>query len=145
MSASSTEWLDNHADRISVRQRAQVDTGKLVATFSAGIVATIVATALQVGQPSAWDRVAVALLAMSFGGALVVILLDRLSEADESAIVQAARIQGWTDARLLTELRVRTLTAGIANEGVVRSVRLAVVAQVTVSLFAGAAGTISLL
>jgi hypothetical protein len=142
---SSTEWLDGHADRTFARQRAQVDTGKLVATFSSAVVATVVATALQVGSPSGWDKVAVALLALSFGAALIVILLDRLTEANESAIVQVARIQSWPDARLLQELRIGTLTAGIANEGVVRSVRVAVVAQVTTSLFGGAAAIVSLL
>lgn len=145
MAISLSEWLDGQADRTSARQRAQVDTGKLVATFSAAIVATIVATALQVGHPSTWDRVAAVLLALSFAVALVVILLDRLTEADQSAIVQIARTQNWPDAKTLTELRVATLTENIANEGVVRSVRLAVAVQVTTSLFGGAAGIISLL
>jgi hypothetical protein len=92
-----------------------------------------------------WDRVAAVLLALSFAVALVVILLDRLTEADQSAIVQIARTQNWPDAKTLAELRVATLTENIANEGVVRSVRLAVAVQVTTSLFGGAVGIISLL
>ncbi|MBN2446270.1 MAG: hypothetical protein JXO22_06075 [Phycisphaerae bacterium] len=145
MAISLAEWLDGQADRTSTRQRAQVDTGKLVATFSAGIVATLAATALQVGQLSTWDRVAAALLALSFAMALLVILLDRLTEADQSAVVQISQTQNWPQAKTLAELRVATLTASITNEGVVRSVRLAVAVQVTTSLFGGAAAIISLL
>jgi hypothetical protein len=139
------EWLDSQTDRTSSRQRAQVDTSKLVATFSAGIVATIVATALQVGDPTAWDRVAAGLLALSFAVALAVILLDRLTVADQAAILQSAQIRGWSEAQIINELRVASLTASLANEAVVRSVRLAVAVQVTVSLCCGASAIISLL
>jgi hypothetical protein len=144
MAVPLAEWLDSQSDRTGARQRAQVDTGKLIATFSAAIVATLTATALQVGSPSTWDRIAAALLGLSFVIALVVIMLDRLAEADQSTIIQVARAQQWPDAQLLTELRVAALTADIANEGVVRSVRLAVAVQVTTSLFGGAAAVVSL-
>ena len=145
MAITLPEWLDSQADRTGGQQRAQVDASKLVATFSAGIVATIVATALQVGDPTLWDRVAAALLVFSFALALAVILLDRLAVADQAAILQIAQINGWSDTQIITELRVASLTASLANEAVVRTVRLAVAVQVTVSLCCGAAAIISLL
>lgn len=148
MAKPGPEWLDkleSYIDRTNARQRAQVDTGKLIATFSAGIIATIVATALQVGTPSTWDRIAAFLLAISFLSALVAILFDRLTEADQAAIVQQAKASGWSDAKVLRKLRSAMLAATIVNEGVVRAVRLAVTVQLTVSLLAGAAAIISLL
>jgi hypothetical protein len=60
MANAYLDWLGSQADRDLARQRAQVDTAKLLATFSAAVAVTLVATALQVGQSvSSWDKLAV--------------------------------------------------------------------------------------
>ncbi|WP_405101502.1 hypothetical protein [Micromonospora sp. NBC_01412] len=139
------EWLEHQADRTCARQRAQVETGKLIVTFSAAVAATIVATALQVGKISAWDRIAAVLLGATFLVAIVAILFDRLSEVDHLTIMQIGQIHGWPATKLLGELRAASVTAAFANEDVVRAMRVAVMVQVAVSFTTGAAAVISLL
>jgi heme/copper-type cytochrome/quinol oxidase subunit 4 len=74
------EWLSQNFDHTMSRQRSQADTAKLLVTFALGIAATLVATALQVGDPNGWDLTATIILGVAFIFALLVIVLDRVKE-----------------------------------------------------------------
>ncbi len=124
------EWLERQADRTLIRQRSQVDTAKLVATFAAGVAATLVATALQVGSPSAWDIAAVSLLGATVAATVIVISFDRLTEANHPAILQLKQIHNWSEERLLEELQASLIAAVDANAWVLTAVKIAATVQV---------------
>jgi hypothetical protein len=141
----STNWIDVQADRLFAHQRAGVDTAKLVATFAAAVAASLVASALEVGPPSAADRQAAWLLGASVALALVVVLLDRLTVADHRALLERGHLLGWSAEDLLSEFRVATLKATKVNEGVVRSIRVVLAIEIVVSLAAALRAASSLL
>ena len=145
MSTTVTEWIEGHSDRVLARQRAQADAAKLLATFSTGVAAALVATGLQVGQPSDWDRRATWILLASGLLAIVVALLDRMKEADLELTLAESQIQGWTEDELVRELRLATLQATYGNAVLLRWVRTALVVQICVSLLDGIAAAQSLL
>jgi hypothetical protein len=145
MTETTEGWLENHADRTFARQRAQVDTAKLLATFAAGIAATLVATALQVGDPEQLDRISAWLLAVTFLAAIMVIMLDRIAEANQSQTLELSALGKWDDERLLFELRRATLKAVFSNHEVVRSVKIALAVQLVFSTATGVAAATSLL
>lgn len=131
------DWLEQQADRISVRQRSQVETAKLLVTFATGIAATLVGTALQVdGRP--WQEVVgVVLLAISTVGAVMVVLLDSMREADYSNVLRDAEIRELTPAERLKELRSIQIAAVDVNEKIVRRVRATSLLQVLVAAASG--------
>jgi hypothetical protein len=139
------EWLENHADRLSARQRAQADVAKLVVTFTTGVAATLVGTALQVSPTTKLDRAATWVLAAAVILTLIVLFLDRVREADHEALFTEARLRGWDDARLLMELRFAVVAAAQFNLRWLVFVRAAVAAQVSVAIVAGMLAGISLL
>jgi hypothetical protein len=55
MTVYLADWQERDLDRQSARQRNQVETAKLLATFSVSAVAAIVAAALQVALSRVWD------------------------------------------------------------------------------------------
>jgi hypothetical protein len=60
MPQSGRDWLDLQLEREFTRQRARVDTAKLVTTFATGIAGALVASALQTdrGTPlNVWSAV----------------------------------------------------------------------------------------
>jgi hypothetical protein len=139
------EWLEIQSDRALARQRAQVDTAKLLATFAAGIAGALVATALQVGRPNGLDWAASWLLLVTFVAVLAVIAVDRLAEADHDQILNMRMVRNWTQDQLLLELRAAALTAVYANNEVVRIVRTALAVQLLLSVTTGIVATTSLL
>jgi hypothetical protein len=139
------EWLEIQSDRALARQRAQVDTAKLLATFAAGIAGALVATALQVGRPNGLDWAASWLLLVTFVAVLAVIAVDRLAEADHDQILNMRMVRNWTQDQLLLELRAAALTAVYANNEVVRTVRTVLTAQLLLSVTTGIVATTSLL
>ncbi|GIF45082.1 hypothetical protein Axi01nite_93930 [Actinoplanes xinjiangensis] len=145
MPETPAEWLESQADRTFARQRAEVDTAKLVATFSTGVTTTLVATSLQVGEPNGWDLTGVILLAAAVLAVFYLILLDRITESDQNQLLEISKLNGWTDAQLVNELRTSMLKATYVNTGVVTNVRRALVGQVFLSLMAGIFACISLL
>lgn len=140
-----SDWLEQRAYRAFERQRAQVDTAKLIATFSAGIAGTLVATALQVKDPSTLDVVAVWLLAATVVFSIAVILLDRLIEADHAHVLEMSEVHGWTKTEVRSRLREATLSTVKANGAVVTVVRCALAIQVAVAVVTGAVAAASLL
>ena len=132
---SPPEWLEAQADRVTARQRAQVDTAKLVATFAAGVAATLVATALQVGTPpTSHDLVATLGLGLVLFLTIAVVLADRITECDHEAVTNASLMHGWDQNRLIAELRTALLVAVTVNAGVVRWVQWALVPQLLLSM-----------
>jgi hypothetical protein len=142
---TSSEWLDGQADRISARHRAQVETAKLIATFSTAIAATLTATALQVGTPSGWDRVAVVLLFVTALLTVAVVIADRLAEPDHTHVLEEATHRDWDDAALLTELQVAGLAATSVNRQVVNSVRVVTICNLVAALLTSVFAVVSLL
>jgi hypothetical protein len=146
MAPSSADWLESQADRTFARQRAQVDTAKLVATFAAAVAATLVATALQVGtEPRKLDVAATVVLAAAFVAVIVVVLCDRIAEADQGLVLARSRIYRWTDSKLVEELRAANLTAVHINREVIRDVLWALAVQVSLSVAASIVACFSLL
>jgi uncharacterized membrane protein YeaQ/YmgE (transglycosylase-associated protein family) len=145
MAQTCADWLESQADRAFARQRAQVDTAKLLGTFAAGIAATLVATALQVGTPERLDRIAAYILVGAVVGAICVILLDRITEADHAKILELSQLKKWDEDKLMEELRVATIKAVHNNGSVVNSIRWTLSLQVASSAAAGVTATLSLL
>lgn len=145
MNAASAEWLDRQVDRLTAGQRAAVDTAKLVATFAVAVAAALVGSALEVGRPSTGDHWALWLLGGSVVLGILVVLLDRVAVADHAAVLERAVLSAWDEDRLVKELRIAGVKAANANDGVVRDVRIALAAQLLVTLAAGGLAGASLL
>src|SRR4051812_38221357 len=106
MPQSIDEWSDQHWDRAFARQTAQVDTAKLIVTFSLLVAATFVATAL-LGPPTNGLDVAasiVILLAFVVTG-LILVWLDRLQWPNREDLLNRQQRVGWDDNALLAYIR----------------------------------------
>lgn len=145
MEDAVAQWVEGNADRAQSRQRAQADAAKLVATFVAGVAATLVGTQLQVPGDPGYDKWSAILLAVSVGLAVVVILLDRLSESDHLQVLEDARVKGWDDEQVMKELRFNAVVASRDNEKVLREVRVALFAQFVCAAASGAVAALGLL
>src|SRR3954453_13779802 len=97
MAQSLAEWLEQHADRQSASARAGTDVAKLLATFVAGIAATLVASTLQVGATNSLDKWASSLLGVTILATILVIAIDRLQVPDEAKILTESAIYGRSD------------------------------------------------
>jgi hypothetical protein len=139
------DWLDRDLEASMARQRAQVDTAKLLATFVAGIAATLVATALQVGKPTILDSISVYSLAGATCAAIAVILFDRMTAPNSDLILRQSVDLNWDNNQLIDKLREANCAAVEINRSVVNQVRQALTAQVVISIFAGTLAVISLL
>jgi hypothetical protein len=146
MSQAIAAWLEADADRSMNRQRAQTDSAKLVATFVVGVVGVIVAASLQLTAPPVAHRQLTAwLLATSVALTVLVIILDRISEADHEGIITEARIRNWGEDRLLQELRLNTITASKDNQKVLHEVWIGLLVQFAAATSCGAIATIGML
>lgn len=145
MATRSVEWREKDLDRRAARQRTQIETAKLLATFAVSASAAIVASALQAGKSTAWNITAIILLGIAFLAVVGVIFLDRTTQVDQEQLVIEGQIKQWSDERLLQELRVEFLASVNNNESVVNSVQRATQIQVIISIFSAVSATISLL
>ena len=135
--------LAHQADRRASRQQRQVETAKLVTTFSASVAAAIVAAALQTDPASApLDILAAVLLATAFVAVLIVIILDRTTEVKQEDLVHDCRLAGLTDEQIATELVIQTHASVRNNDSIVTQVKMASLIQV---LLAGVAGLLAAL
>jgi hypothetical protein len=142
--ASVDEWSDQHWDRSFARQTAQVDSIKLLVTFSLGFAATIVATALQVDPVTGWDKAATAVLAAAFLLTILAIYLDQLQWPDRRKVLEKQTDERWTDDRLLEYLSQLMRDTEDENKIVVRQVRHAAEYQVILASLAAAFAVTSL-
>lgn len=138
------QWFDVHTDRVLNRQTSQLETIKLLVTFSLGIAAALVATALQVDPLREVDYAACWVLAVAFLLTIAVILNDTSITMDEQ---DARETIGplWSDARKLRLVRRRTRRAVRFNERVVSRSKIWTAVQLTVSLSAAVLAAVSLL
>lgn len=137
----SLGWVDAQADRLLAVQRAQVDTAKLLSTFAAGVAASVVGTALQVGAPASGRlRTATIVLGISVLLIIPVILADRIRVVDHKVLLAEATLRSWTEDKFQLEYRLAALTAVDENHIFVRLVKLATSAQL---LSAFASGTLA--
>lgn len=144
MPQSIEEWSDQHWDRSFARQTSQVETVKLLVTFSLGIAAALVATALQVTPQNGWDTAAVVLLSTAFTATLITIGLDRLKWPSRQQAMNKQTDEGWADLQLLTYVRGLMRDAHDENERVVRYMRNAATLQVLAAAVAGGLAVTSL-
>ena len=145
MHDSIAAWVEANADRVQARQKAQADAAKLIATFIVAVAASLVAAQLQEKTSAVFDRWSVILLAVSTVLAVMVVLLDRLSEADHLEILEEARLLGWDNETLLGELRLNSVAAARDNEKVLREVRIALLVQFVCAIAGGAVAVAGLL
>jgi hypothetical protein len=144
--ATSEDWLEGQAERIMARQRSRADTAKLVATFAAGIAATLVASALQTAvTPSTLTWVTAWALAATVLLTAAVVLLDRLEEPDHAKVLQLAALGHWNDAHLLFELRAAALEAARLNERTIGRIAAFLWLQLIVAVFTGVTAAYSML
>jgi hypothetical protein len=139
------EWKQRQDDQAIDRQRSQVETAKLLATFALAASATVVATALQVGNPNALDAWATYLLGVAFILAILVIFLDRRVEPNPDFVWMVLAIPSWTEVERIDKLEALSIAARRVGEVVVRRVRIVATMQVFVSTIAGAVAAASLL
>lgn len=143
---SALEWVDLHADRILAVQRAQVETAKLLTTFSSGVAATVVATALQVGaSATTQERAAVWVLGASVAIIALVVLTDRIGVADHEALQIEAYQQRWDAARFEFELRVASLASVESNVVFVKACKVLAAVQLGTAFVSGSLAAASLL
>jgi hypothetical protein len=145
MSTGIPEWLEGQAARMLDRQRATVESSKLMATFIAAVAATIVATALQVGRPGWLDFLATAGLVWCLIATWRVIEADRLTVADHHTILTSGAAAGLSQDDMLRDLRAETIAAVDDNEIVVKYVRSALWRVLLAAALASALALISLL
>jgi len=145
VTSTSDVWLEANADRSLARQRAKVDTAKLVVTFAAGVSATMVATGLQVGPITLFDRLGASMLGACILATILTAVMDRLAEPDTSKVLELSVVHGWTDSRLTNELRAQLMGVVKNNSGVVSYVMCSAVLAIATALAAGMLPTLSLL
>lgn len=139
--AAYDDWLDQHISRSIDRQRAQVETAKLLVTFATGVAAALVSASLQVHGKNWQNLVASSVFAASVIATVAAVLRDRLTEADRDQVATQALSAGLTDVEILRELRAAALAAWNVNETVVRGVRRLVAVQL---LLAGVASSFAI-
>jgi hypothetical protein len=142
---SLDEWLQQNSDRVLARQRAHVDTAKVLVSITLAVAATMVATALQVEPVKGMDVAAGGVLAGSFVATVGVILLDRLKEPNRHLAQDKAQRGKWSDEQLLGYLREQALDTEDENRVVVYHVHIATAAQILSSSAAGVIAALSLL
>jgi hypothetical protein len=106
-------------DRALNRQRSQADNAKLVATFVTAVVATVVATALQVGDKPTWlDLAATILLAVTIWLTWAVVDRDGLKDVDRDQVQNVLRSSGLTPETQLEQMRHLVLSVADVNDAI---------------------------
>lgn len=134
MNSGSSQWLDQQTDRLLATQGRNVETSRLVVTFSSGIGATLVAAALQEGfTPGLWWGIGGTAVAVLMA-AVVFLLCDQLVQPDHGAVLEDRSLVD--DAAVLAELRGAAFYAIRLNEPWVRRSRVLATVQLVMSLAA---------
>ena len=138
-------WLEQHAERVTAKQRSQVDTSKLLVSITLAVAATMVATALQV-DPVKWsDYVACAVLALSFGASVTVVMLDVVKEPNRHLARDHANAGKWSPEAELLILRKMALDSEVETRRGIRIVQRVTELQVLLSATASLFAAVSLL
>ncbi|MGH3585525.1 MAG: hypothetical protein ACRDQ0_04295 [Pseudonocardia sp.] len=139
------DWYRRNSERVLAHQRSQVDTAKILVTFTLAVAATLVATALQVEAPNGLDIAASVVLGIGFLVTIAVIFLDRIAEPNRSRAEKKARQRNLSDDQLLELLQDLALDAEDENDTIVDQVKLASIVQVHLSITCAVLATLSLL
>lgn len=144
--AAHFDWVDQQCDWVFARQQAAVDNAKLIATFLVGVAGALVGTALQVAKEKGdLEHACITWFAISAVLAIGVAGLDRIREANHYELGDACATYGWTPDQMMRAWRIQTLAAADSNRFVVVFVRVALLAQMAASGYAGYLATQSLL
>jgi hypothetical protein len=133
--------IDDQSIRAITEQRTSIDGAKVVATFTAGVAATLVATALQVGQQPSWaDLVATVFWTITIAVTISIFLGDELQTAD----LQTIAIMGGTPDQILYNYRRNLLTAVNGNKIVLERVLRKLSNQILLALITVCFAVVSL-
>jgi hypothetical protein len=137
-------WLENHARCEDAHSHRELQTAKLVTTFSAAIAATFVATSLAEGPaPSCWDQWAVVAMALSVLGVLVIVFRARKAP-DVKSILYTPPVEGRSDDQTIAELRREVRDAAEDNKIQADRVHWIMFVQVVASMAACVLAVVSL-
>lgn len=129
-------------ERLLSRQRAQVETAKLVATFATAVGATIVGSALQVVRGSTLTVLASSLLAAAFLVTVIIVAFDRLAEPNlDPAVIKLfsghAAFQEYVESQLIASEDFNTWRLA--------QLRILIAIQLILAASSGAVAAVSLL
>jgi hypothetical protein len=141
------QWERAELDRALNRQTSQADNAKLVATFVTAVVATVVATALQVGdKPTLLDYLATILLAVTTWRTWAVVNSDGLRDVDRHQVQNVLRSSALTPETKLEEIRRLVLTVADGNDAILNLRMLPILrGQLMFAALSGLAAAVSLL
>jgi hypothetical protein len=141
------QWERAELDRALNLQRSKADNAKLVATFVSAVVATVVATALQVGEkPTALDIAATILLIVTTWRAGSVVNSDGLRDVDRHQVQSILRSSGLTPETQLEQIRHLVLTTADGNDAILNLQMLPILrGQLIFAALSGLAAAVSLL
>jgi hypothetical protein len=141
---SKDDWLDQHWDRAFARHTSQVETVKLVVTFSLAVAATLVASALQSDPKTGWDQSASVLLGLAFIATLISVMLDRLKLPSRRLLLQEQEDEGWDDPELMANIQKVHRDLEEWNDRVVHYVRRSAEYQLILAATSGVFAVVSL-
>lgn len=134
-------WIQDHSARTIATQRTTVDGAKVTATFTCAVAATLVATALQVGDRPSWlDLGAIVLWLGCIWRTYLVFDLEDLDDVDHGAITGS----GGSSTQQLRNLRQSLIAIATTNAGEVTRIlkQLAIQAMWSVAVVAMAIGSL---
>ena len=140
-------WSDQHWDRVLAQQTTQLETVKLLVTFTAGLAGTLVATALQVPGGLELDRWACVVLAGAAAATIAVIALDSSRTPNRDDLVDLKNQHQWTDTdpHLLIHLRTVMRDTTNFNARVVLTLQRLAELQILLAVVASVIAALSLL
>jgi hypothetical protein len=144
---TSPEWLDEQSAQVIQGQRAKADGAKVIATFTAGIAATLVGTTLQVHGSQIRKSDIYAAIMLGICGVLTVGVMfrDRVTEANHELVLYRSSLWNWSTTKELAELRHASMTAIKVNRAVLRGIKFWLTSQLIAALSTSAVATISIL
>lgn len=142
MSNDADAMFEQQHGRVLDRQRAQVETAKLVTTFATAIAATVLASALQVLRGTPETKWSSGFLAACFLVTILVMVADRISEPDLDPSV--IKLFATHDA-FREYVEAKALKAEYFNASVLDQIRMLVGLQLALAGISGAIAACSLL
>ncbi len=141
VSTKMSEELHSENLRELAGQHGRADAVKLVATFAAGVAATLVASCLSSGTTTATDRLATWLLAAAVLMTISLMIFDRIVDPDIDATLVAAAHKGWSLKK--TQWWI-TRAAVVENRKILLLLRRSLFVQLGFAAAAGATAAASL-
>jgi hypothetical protein len=118
-------WLERDLQQQSASQRTQVEATKLLAMLSLVVAAIFMASALQAGRNRADNITSVWLIGFAFLAMILVIMLDRFTIIDRTAVLNEVALGSIDEEQGLTRIRKDSMINVLNNDAIVRRVRIA--------------------